>query len=262
MIASEGAPRPLPAPELVAPGVGRITVPLPFPVPSHIHCYVLLDDGVLVDAGMRGSMDALRAGLDHFGVAVECVVLTHGHPDHWALAGAVCERALAHPRGFHEFRVHPNLSASLGRSLPGRAVTSAEMAELMAWTALTEPPPMIEPIIGGAMIGEWEVVDTPGHAPGHICLFRRRDGVLIAGDQLLAKVLPSLYVCDQAPDPVGDVLSSLDRVSTLDLRLVLPSHGKPFTDVQPRIEALSGYHTGVLAALRRLLAEAPAATPC
>jgi glyoxylase-like metal-dependent hydrolase (beta-lactamase superfamily II) len=63
------------------------------------------------------------------------------------------------------------------------------------------------------------------------------------------------------PDAVADYLSSLRRVAALDIRLVLPAHGEPFTDAIGRAAELIEHHERRLARLEALLsAEGPADT--
>ena len=83
-------------------------------------------------------------------------------------------------------------------------------------------------------LGTWQVIETPGHAPSHICLYEPRRRVLISGDHLLGKV--SLYYDRDAKDPVGSFLESLDRVDALGARLCLAGHGRTFTSVDAHIE--------------------------
>ena len=85
-------------------------------------------------------------------------------------------------------------------------------------------------------------IETPGHAPSHICLYQPERRLLISGDHLLGRV--SLYFdVGYTPDPVAEFLDSLDKVERLDARLALAGHGRPFTDVgrarrgQPRARA-------------------------
>ena len=85
-------------------------------------------------------------------------------------------------------------------------------------------------------LGAWDVVETPGHAPSHVCLFQPERRLLLSGDHLLGRV--SLYYdYGWSQDPVGEFLTSLDRVEALDARLCLAGHGRTFTDVQAHIEA-------------------------
>jgi glyoxylase-like metal-dependent hydrolase (beta-lactamase superfamily II) len=86
---------------------------------------------------------------------------------------------------------------------------------------------------------EW----TPGHSPGHICLFDARDGLLFAGDQLLPKISPNIGLHPQStPDPLNEFLASLDRLVGYQPRLVLPAHGRPFEGAAERAEVLRRHH--------------------
>ena len=87
-------------------------------------------------------------------------------------------------------------------------------------------------------LGIWGVIETPGHAPSHVCLYQPERRILISGDHLLGRI--SLYFdYGWTPDPVGEFLRSLDAVEALDPlpRLCLAGHARPFTDVQAHIEA-------------------------
>jgi glyoxylase-like metal-dependent hydrolase (beta-lactamase superfamily II) len=74
-----------------------------------------------------------------------------------------------------------------------------------------------------------EALHTPGHAPGHLVFFDSRYRLLIAGD--MVSMLSSVVI---AP-PDGDLavyLRSLQRLRSLDLRVLMPGHGSP--TIQPR----------------------------
>ena len=84
-------------------------------------------------------------------------------------------------------------------------------------------------------LGTWTALETPGHAPSHVCLFQAERRLLISGDHLLGRI--SLYFdYGWTPDPIGEFLSSLDVVDALDARLALSGHGKPFIDVHGHVE--------------------------
>jgi glyoxylase-like metal-dependent hydrolase (beta-lactamase superfamily II) len=102
-------------------------------------------------------------------------------------------------------------------------------------------------LIGGHA---WQVIMGYGHAPEHASLFCKALGVLISGDMLLPRISTNVSVYDADPDadPLGLYLSSLDRYLPLpDETLVLPSHGKPFTGMKPRIGQLKTHHDERLA---------------
>jgi glyoxylase-like metal-dependent hydrolase (beta-lactamase superfamily II) len=84
--------------------------------------------------------------------------------------------------------------------------------------------------------GLWDVYETPGHAPSHVCLHQPERDLLISGDHLLGRV--SLYYdYGYSPDPAGEFLASMDVVDALDARLCLAGHARPFRDVRAHVEA-------------------------
>ncbi|HEY1455137.1 MAG TPA: MBL fold metallo-hydrolase, partial [Candidatus Dormibacteraeota bacterium] len=86
---------------------------------------------------------------------------------------------------------------------------------------------------------EW----TPGHSPGHICMFEPSAGLLFAGDHLLPELSPNIGLHPQStPDPLHEYLDGLKRMAALNPKLVLPAHGRPFTAIAARVEALASHH--------------------
>ena len=87
----------------------------------------------------------------------------------------------------------------------------------------------------GDTVADFTVLETPGHAPGHIALWRERDRVLLVGDVVTnANVwtgLPGLREPPPifTPDPVTN-LRSARRLGELKPSLVCFSHGKPLRD--------------------------------
>ena len=84
---------PLPEAREVAPGIWKITMPIPFPLRTvNVHALVGNNGWSLVDAGigMPDSRAALWAGLERVGLTLDklrTIVLTHHHPDHIGLSG-------------------------------------------------------------------------------------------------------------------------------------------------------------------------------
>ncbi len=104
----------------------------------------------------------------------------------------------------------------------------------------------------------WQAVHTPGHSPGHLCLFRQSDRVLISGDHLLEHVSPNVSALPFQPvDPLGGYLRALQRVADLRPSLVLPGHGEPFTDLEGAVASQQSHHAQRLAAVLAALAHEP-----
>lgn len=96
------------------------------------------------------------------------------------------------------------------------------------------------------------VVPTPGHTPGSTCYLIEEEGILFSGDCILATGTTAVR-----PDEGGDMaafVASLNKLASLDLKLILSFHGPPITDPKSRIEELLRHRaerdTQVLAALK------------
>ena len=86
----------------------------------------------------------------------------------------------------------------------------------------------------------WEIVHTPGHSPGHVCLWNAAERLLCSGDHLLQLVSPPVtFERGFETDPMGSYLASLERVAALAPDLVLPGHGPPFRDGARRAASIS-----------------------
>ena len=115
---------------------------------------------------------------------------------------------------------------------------------------------LVPGVVVSTDLGAWQVVETPGHAPSHVCLHQPEQRLLISGDHLLGRV--SLYFDHgHTPDPAGEFLHSLDVVERLGARLCLAGHGRPFADVAGHIGANRALVAERLAAVRAALADGP-----
>jgi glyoxylase-like metal-dependent hydrolase (beta-lactamase superfamily II) len=244
--------------ERVLPGLWRLRLPLPWPGVPHCNAWAIAagDGIVLVDCGMHepGSFSQLERAMQQVHLRVEQVrrlVCTHAHSDHWGQAGSIIDRAgcelLMHPAADRVVRRGLDPAAAIERRLEIARQSGVAPAALAAYAQRARQLPSgvarhvsaDRPLTGGVRIatdlGEWEVVETPGHAPSHVCLFNAERRVLISGDHVLGRI--SLYYdFGETPDPVGEFLTSLTRVDGLDARLALSGHGRPFTDVHAHIE--------------------------
>jgi glyoxylase-like metal-dependent hydrolase (beta-lactamase superfamily II) len=176
---------------------------------------------------------------------VSLVVCTHAHLDLCGPAPAVVERTgcerWMHPRHEHLSVGARDLEAELAEGTEIARHSGADERGLHAYAErrrAAEPPlpAPLEPdraLLDGVTVesapGTWDVVETPGHAPSHVCLHLPDRRLLLAGDVVLGRV--ALYFdYGWTPDPVGELLGSLDRVEGLDARLAVAGHGRPFGD--------------------------------
>ncbi len=216
------------------------------------------DDGiVLVDTGYAGEDGTrqLEQAMAQVGLAladVRLVVCTHAHSDHYGLAGPIVDIAgcelWMHPAWEHVRGVAEDPDAALDRRIEVARQSGVPRAALERYRetrqgqgigiARTVAPD--RELVPGVEVetdaGAWQVHETPGHAPSHVVLHEPESGLLLSGDHLLGRV--SLFFDHgHTPDPVGEFLTSLDRVEKLETTLCLAGHGRPFREVRGKIRA-------------------------
>jgi glyoxylase-like metal-dependent hydrolase (beta-lactamase superfamily II) len=176
--------------------------------------WIIGDDSevIVIDPG-HDAQTVLELVDDREVIAVIC---THGHPDHVAAAIATAERDEA------PIALHP-------RDLP-------------FWRDTHDEEPDIEMAEGGIFeVADvaLEVIFSPGHTPGSVCLYCEDLGVVFSGDTLLASG-PAPY-CGEFPDFPGQLTAVGEYLLTLppDTR-VLPGHGEE-TTVEAAEKAFDGW---------------------
>lgn len=232
----------------VLPGVWQITLPLPFELNSVNVYLVKLGDGwMLVDCGLGSaeSLEELLAQLAVIGIpppAITEIFLTHTHPDHVGQASRLLKLTGAR-LSMHRDELDQLLKVARSGEKPlwlnsvlERAGVPAELVsriersfdKIRANFQDLSPDTVLEgnEILQTA-IGPLQLVLTPGHSPGHLCLYSPERGVLFAGDHLLQKITPNIGWLP-GRDALADFFSSLERVIPMELECVLPGHGSPF----------------------------------
>ena len=79
-------------------------------------------------------------------------------------------------------------------------------------------------VLDGAVPDRWQVLHTPGHAPGHVCLWNAEERTVVVGD-MVASV--GTILIDPVEGDMAAYLAQLERLARLEARLALPAHGEP-----------------------------------
>jgi glyoxylase-like metal-dependent hydrolase (beta-lactamase superfamily II) len=273
----------------VAEGIHRMALPLGIHGVPTVSAYLLRgDDGdTLVDCGVAAGVGggdpgpdgtaAITAALTAVGSSLdrlERLVVTHAHIDHFGLAGEVVRRSggelWMHRRTELDLAKYAEPDDAIDRRtlmLADHGLFGPELTEsseglrdgLPVMPSVARPSRLLDGgeqfTVGGRT---WEVVHTPGHSPGHVCLWNAEERLLCSGDHLLQVVSPPVtFERGFEPDPMGSYLESLDRVRDLAPELVLPGHGTPFRDGARRAEAIAAGKRRRLTQVRDLVEERP-----
>jgi glyoxylase-like metal-dependent hydrolase (beta-lactamase superfamily II) len=253
--------------EHVADGILRVTFKLPLGI-DHVHCYLLRASSgnwILVDTGL-GSRDPEKRWspvLAELDAPIERIVVTHMHPDHVGGARDIAELTGAPvSQGRDDFDQCVAAWGS-GRSLPRLAEYWAEHGlppdefaamqrerdDLGLAVHYVEDPGLLD---AGDDVDGWRVEVLRGHSDGHIVLVK--DGVLIAGDVLLAGITPTVGLYPNSrPDPLADFFESLTRLEQMELHVAYTGHRQTIDDPAGRAREIRAHHVDRLERARASL---------
>jgi glyoxylase-like metal-dependent hydrolase (beta-lactamase superfamily II) len=251
-------------------GVRRVTFHLPLGI-DHVHCYLLpgSDGWTVVDTGLGlpGARERWASTLAELDGSVRRIVVTHFHPDHVGAAADLADLTGARVfQGAEDYAQCLRTWDGLGilervpEYLRAHGVPDDEIAtfrrESQALGQMVRFARDPEPLAAGDNMAGWEVLPVPGHADGHLALVR--DGILIAGDALLASITPNVGLYpDSRPDPLGDYLSSLELIERLAPRVAYGGHGVAIEDPAGRARELISHHHDRLEQAAAALSERP-----
>jgi glyoxylase-like metal-dependent hydrolase (beta-lactamase superfamily II) len=243
---------------------GVFELRLPVPIEDGLVNVFLFPDGANIDLldtgiGTELSNDLLAAAVRELAGSMgrlRRLVLTHVHRDHYGgAASAVAHdgaELLAHRLELPLIDFHYSISAiGLERFLATHGVPAQSVEVILGATAsvrdsvtLVRPSALLD---GGETIAmgarRLTVVWTPGHTPGHICLYDRDAQLLFAGDHVLPELTPNVTLDPVSmPNPLADYLASLRSVAQLTVERVLPAHGRPYGALASRCHELVAHH--------------------
>ena len=83
---------------------------------------------------------------------------------------------------------------------------------------------------------------TPGHSPGHMCLYDEKQGIIFLGDHILFDITPNITYWYNAKDSLGSYIRSLLKIRDLYIRLPLPAHRSVIGTVPERVDEIIEHH--------------------
>jgi len=246
--------------EEILPGLYRINVPLPGSPLKATNSYVVkgTDQSLIVDTGWNREdcMAALVSGLEQCGVDLKQAdfFITHMHADHSGLVSNLAEQRAKIYFGEADAEIIRSSTPEHWEKMIDFARKCGFPGEELQRAVGSHPGRRYSPDNSlnicvakdgdTIIIGDYSFrcIETPGHTPGHICLYEPSKKIFICGDHILFDITPNITLSFEERNPLKEYLISLDKVYDLDVKLVLPGHRSIFKDQKGRIRELKQHH--------------------
>ena len=269
------------ATEQIAKNIFRIPVRLPDSPLKELNSYLIKDRerSLLIDTGfaMDECLQELLAGIDELGEDPKNIdiFLTHMHSDHIGLAAEIIgegSRILISETDLRWVKTSEEDDELVFENLVSRFQAADMPAFILDNMRSINPAIAYSPRFGSNQytpvsdgevfgVGGYEIrcIHTPGHTPGHMCLWDEGSGIMFTGDHILFDITPNITSWPEVANSLDDYLNSLRKISEYPVRLALPGHRKP-GDFLMRINELLKHHEVRLNEVERLIRETPGST--
>ena len=254
----------------------RISVGLPNSPLKELNSYLIRDKerSLLIDTGFRikACRDELVAGIEFLGEKPDAVdiFLTHMHADHSGLAAEISgpgsqiylskdDSVLLN--GFLNARINWFGSAE-------RDILAGMPNEIIENMATINPALMFAPVIHAnfQIANDGDIIQvggyafrcvlTPGHTPGHMCLWEEHNRIMFTGDHVLFDITPNITAWPSVEDSLGSYLNSLSIIRNYPVSTALPGHRKS-GNFHSRVEELLKHHENRLDDVTHIVKTAP-----
>ncbi|MBD7969780.1 MBL fold metallo-hydrolase [Paenibacillus gallinarum] len=201
------------------------------------------------------------------------IVLTHHHPDHYGLAGWMQEQTGASVwmsrRAHQEAEFMWGREAEINHVLPvyfrshgmTEIWTEQLLPHLESFDPQVSPTPLVQYVEEGAFeVGgrTFQVIETSGHAPGHLSFYEADRELILCGDAVLPQISPNISLLPGSdPEPLLSFMQGLDELGALSVRKAFPGHRHPMRSFHERISSLKIHHEERLNQIEKMIGEQP-----
>ena len=233
---------------------------------------------VIVDPGPRSNQteEEWRVVWNKLSISpqeITDIVLTHHHPDHYGLAGWMQEQTGASvwmsQRAHQEAEFMWGKAAEINHVLPAyfrcHGMTEKWAEQLLPHLESFDPQVTPSPIAQYIEKGDFEVggrrfqvIETFGHAPGHLSFYEVDRELILCGDAVLPQISPNISLLPGSdPEPLLHFMQGLDELGALSVRKAFPGHRHPMKSFRERVNSLKIHHEERLNQMERMIGEQP-----
>lgn len=261
------------------PDIYKIDIPLPNNPLKNLNCYVVKtkEKNLIIDTGfhMPECLEALKDGLKALEIDMDKteLFLTHLHSDHIGLASVIMKPGA--PIYMSTIDYHYFKDSIVGNAwecmenefykegFPKEHITVLRDSNPARAYA---PDGMFDAIMvqdgSKIQIGDYEFtcVFTPGHTPGHMCLYLEKEKLMFTGDHILFNITPNITSWYGVKDSLNNYMKSLKKIRKFDMLTVFAAHRKNDMDVYERIDEILHHHRLRLEDVINIVSDCPGLT--
>lgn len=242
------------------PDIYTIYIPLPDNPLKNLNCYVIKtkEKNLIIDTGFNSPVcyESLTTGLNEIGVDLKCteMFLTHMHSDHTGLVSKIMNDDSVIYMSAEDYEyvklMLQNYWVKSDESYIKEGFTTEELKLLRE----SNPAKLYNPDRlfniteiednSKIYIGEYEFtcISTPGHTPGHMCLYFEKEKLLFSGDHILFDISPNISRWPFVDNSLRDYLHSLEKIKQFKVGTTFPAHRNNDADIYDRINQLLTHH--------------------
>lgn len=211
-----------------------ISHPYLFPVNSYV--YETKESLIVIDIGSKAFVKVIVALSKQLHKEVTHVILTHPHKDH--ISGVDCIL-----KQFENIKLA--ISTRDAKLLDGNFTFEKDesMYQIKGGFLKIKNKPTIL-LEDGDTIETLQIISSPGHTPGSISLYDKKQGILIVGDAMQTRagvsvagdtrlLFPFVSLATGSKDKA---LASVQRLAQLDIRLLACGHGKMIEEANKQVD--------------------------
>jgi glyoxylase-like metal-dependent hydrolase (beta-lactamase superfamily II) len=235
------------------------------PLPA-VNAYLIegTKENILIDTGWDTpeAFTTLNKELRNYGFTfkdISQIVITHIHPDHYGLSGKLKQLtggkiAISEiEAGMIDSR-YINTNELLKQVKKFMQVNGVPKGDVLRFAEASMPArKFVVPVMADIKLKEgkkisvdpfeFKVMSTPGHSPGHICLYEPNRKLLFTGDHILPQITSHIGLHPQSgSNPLSGYLDSLKKMIDMQVNFAFPGHGPAYSGIRQIIESLVRHH--------------------
>ncbi|MFW9972847.1 MAG: MBL fold metallo-hydrolase [Candidatus Odinarchaeota archaeon] len=275
-------------------GIYQIKIDVPFAV-KYVCLYLFKLNGknILIDSGLNWGnwKKILFSAFEELKISIQDIdycIITHIHTDHIGLVKILKKKNPNLKILMHDITHEVLRWETDHNSLKELEIQARETADQLIKYGISEEQgeriiqfftfwprflqyqkPDIEVHDDDVIFDNLQVIWTPGHSFGHICIFDKYRKYLFSGDHILSRITPHIgnyvvpkYFAEEYKDYdfnniLKHYLLSLDKIDSLNPKIIFPAHQEIIYNPHERILQIKEHHKNRLAEISSLIKDNP-----